>query len=156
MILHGPDHEAGNGEENKENDDDDGDGDVLFHGCSVVRRCFVGGVLFLSPLGDSKSEGFRWLGVSFSSVTEFKYEKEMKTADIKEIQRSITRHCWVSAPTFTPPSMRSTILEVKNEENDGKETIYLGYMGPNHIKESPAVTPSHAHFPFPPDGGWSC
>lgn len=75
MILHGPDHEAGNGEENKENDDDDGDGDVLFHGCSVVRRCFVGGVLFLSPLGDSKSEGFRWLGVSFRALLSLNMKK---------------------------------------------------------------------------------
>ena len=121
MILHGPDHEAGNGEENKENDDDDGDGDVLFHGCSVVRRCFVGGVLFLSPLGDSKSGGFLggWEG-NFSSIIEFQYKKGMRTADIKNIQRSIARHCWVSAPTFTPSSMRSTISEAKDEENDGR------------------------------------
>lgn len=57
MVLHGPDHEASNSKEDKKNDDNDGNGDVLFHDCGVLRRCFVG-VLFLSPAGDSKSGFF--------------------------------------------------------------------------------------------------
>lgn len=31
MVLHSPDHEAGDGEEDEEDDDDDGDGDVSLH-----------------------------------------------------------------------------------------------------------------------------
>lgn len=31
MVLHGPDHETRNREENKEDDDNDSDSDVSFH-----------------------------------------------------------------------------------------------------------------------------